>query len=194
MTIMMKKISIKDIIPPEEYEKVRDDYRRRIIALKKERRVDVGPKVSFVFENRDTILFQIQEMIRAEHMTDPRKIQDEIDIYTPLIPGPREMSTTMFIEIEDRETIKKELKMFVGIDRTVSLKVGRETIPGIFEEGRSTDDTVSSVQYVRFRLTPHQIAAFKNGGSVALEISHPRYPHSQTLSPLIRKALSTGLE
>lgn len=189
----MKKISLNDILPLDEYQRRRDEIRRRIIAVKKERRIEVGPRVSFVFENSDTVLFQIQEMIRAEHMIAPQKIQEEIDVYNSLIPEPRELSATMFIEIEDQGRIKKELEAFVGIDAAVSLSIGDESVPGVFESGRTRDNAVSAVQYVRFRLTPEQIGALKGGGRAALVISHPRYSFSHDLPLALTKTLSEEL-
>ncbi|HEY4908440.1 MAG TPA: DUF3501 family protein, partial [Methylomirabilota bacterium] len=104
---------LKDVLNFFEYEKVRAEMRERAIELKRVRRVTVGRYLSFVFENRDTVLFQIQEMCRVERITDDAKIQDELDA---IVPGPRELSATLFIEITDKEQIQPVLDRFMGID------------------------------------------------------------------------------
>ncbi len=189
----MDKITMTDIISLADYEDRRDEIRKRIINLKKKRRLEVGPKVSFVFENKDTVLFQIQEMIRAERMTDPRKIRDEIEVYSPLLPEGREFSTTMFIEIQDPNAVKTELESLVGVDKVVSLRIGEAVVSGSFEEGRTRGNAVSSVQYVRFRLTPDQVARFKAGEPAELTISHPHYTFNRTIPPRMRRVLAGEL-
>jgi hypothetical protein len=110
------KIERSDVLNFFEYEKVRGAMRERVIELKRLRRVTVGEHLSFVFENRDTVLFQIQEMCRVERIIDDAKIQDELDVYSALLPGPGELSATVFIEIADKEQIKPVLDRFMGID------------------------------------------------------------------------------
>ena len=101
----MDKIRLQDVVNFFEYEKVREARRAHVIELKRRRRVPVGHHLSFVFENRDTVLFQIQEMCRAERIAADTKVQEEIDVYNALLPGPRELSATLFIEIEDIEEL-----------------------------------------------------------------------------------------
>ncbi|HEX9144206.1 MAG TPA: DUF3501 family protein, partial [Candidatus Binatia bacterium] len=98
----MKKLALEDIMGTAAYQKVRENFRRRIIELKQARRVAVGDKVTLVFENRDTVTFQIQEMVRAENISDLDKIREEIDVYNELIPEPGELSATLFLEIEEQ--------------------------------------------------------------------------------------------
>src|SRR5574341_953144 len=98
----MKKIVLNDILGFAAYEKIRPEFRQEIIEKKKNRRVSVGDQISLVFENRDTVIFQIQEMLRAEKITDLDKIREEIAVYNEFIPNPGELSATLFIEIEDR--------------------------------------------------------------------------------------------
>ena len=107
------KIELGDVLNFFEYEKIREQMRRRVIALKRTRRVAVGPYLSFVFENRGTLLVQIQEMCRVERITDDAKIQDEIDVYRALLPRPGELSATLMIEIADKEQIKLAAVHFV---------------------------------------------------------------------------------
>lgn len=175
----MEKIALKDIINIYEYEKTREGFRRRVIDLKRARRIAVGEKLSFVFENRETVLFQIQEIVRAERIVDEDKIVYEVQIYNELIPEPGELSATMLIEIEDQAHIKEELYRFQGIDEgnKVFIAVGEdERIAGIFETGRSKADKISGVHYVRFRFNPAQILALREGRKeICLVVDHLNY-------------------
>ena len=148
----MNKIILDDILGYSAYEKVRQKFRDEIIEKKRRRRVSVGDKVSLVFENRDTVIFQIQEMLRAERITDLDKIREEIAVYNELVPNPGELSATLFLEIEDQSHLRQDLLQFLGIDEAVALKVGAHVIPARFEDGRSKEDKISAVQYVRFSL------------------------------------------
>ncbi len=171
------KIELKDVLNFFEYEKVRDEMRRRVIAMKRPRRVPVGSYLSFVFENRDTVLFQIQEMCRVERITDDARIQDEIDVYNAMLPGPGELSATLMIEIEDKEQIQPVLDRFMGIDtgQRVWLQIGKEfAVSGDFEPGRSDEEKgkLSAVHFVRFAFPPEAIRAFKDA-DVWLVVDQP---------------------
>ncbi len=111
-----EKIERKDVLNFFEYEKVREETRARIIELKGRRRVSIGRHLSFVFENRDTLLFQIQEMCRVERITDDARVQDELDVYNTLLPRRGELSATLFIEITEKDQIQSVLGRFMGID------------------------------------------------------------------------------
>ncbi len=132
----MNKIALEDIIGNAAYEKVREKSRQRIIDLKRRRRVSVGDKVTLVFENRDTVIFQIQEMMRAEKISDLDKIREEIEVYNELIPGTWELSATLFLEIEDQTHLREELLKFLGIDRPFTLR--SEAIPSMRALKRAT--------------------------------------------------------
>ena len=158
------KIELKDVLNFFEYEKVRDRMRGRVIDLKRVRRVPVGRHLSFVFENRDTVLFQIQEMRRVERITDDARIQDELDVYNALLPGPGELSATLFIEITDKDQIQPVLDHFMGIDvgPTVWIQVGKDfAVPGEFEAGHSDEEKgkLSAVHFVRFTFPPGAVSA-----------------------------------
>jgi len=190
----MKKIAVEDIMGLSAYEKARDELRRRIIELKKRRRVSVGEKVSLVFENRATVIFQIQEMIRAERITDPDKIRDEIEVYNSLIPRPGELSATLFLEIEDQSRLREELLKFLGIDERVFLMIGGDSIHARFEEGHSKEDKISAVQYVKFPFSPELTRRFTEGQEeVSLVIDHPNYQATAALAPEVRKSLAEDL-
>ena len=189
----MKKVVLDDILGFSAYEKVREEFRREIIEKKKLRRVSVGQNISLVFENRDTVIFQIQEMLRAERITDLDKIREEIAVYNELIPNPGELSATLFIEIEDQTHLREELLQFLGIDEAVLFKVGEQQIPGRFEEGRSKEDKISAVQYVRFPFSAAARQAFIAGAPAEIVIGHPNYRASKVLSTAVQSSLAQDL-
>jgi len=176
MNMANEKIGLKDVLNFFEYEKVRAEMRGRVIDLKRVRRVPVGQHLSFVFENRDTVLFQIQEMCRVERITDDARIQDEIDALNALLPGPGELSATLFIEITDKAQIQPVLDRFMGIDLgpTVWIQVGKDfALPGKFEAGHSDEEKgkLSAVHFVRFAFPPEAVRAFADS-PVHLVVDH----------------------
>ena len=189
----MNKIVLDDILGFAAYDKVRQRYRDDIIEKKKNRRISVGDKVSLVFENRDTVIFQIQEMLRAERISDLDKIREEIEVYNELIPDPGELSATLFLEIEDQAHLRDELLKFLGIDETVSFQVGERAICGKFEEGRSKEDKISAVQYVKFPFDAESRRAFVDGKRAAVMIDHPNYKARTVLSPAVQNSLAEDL-
>ena len=189
----MEKVILDDILGFAAYENVRQKFRAEIIEKKKKRRVSVGDRVSIVFENRDTVIFQIQEMLRAERIADLDKIRDEIAAYNELIPNPGELSATLFLEIEDQTNLRDDLLKFLGIAETVFLKVGKCSIRARFEEGRSKADKISAVQYVRFPLDDQARLAFVSGERAELIIDHPNYKARATLAPEAQESLAEDL-
>ncbi|MPZ76938.1 MAG: DUF3501 family protein [Deltaproteobacteria bacterium] len=189
----MRKVVLEDILGLAAYEKVRQDFRQRIIELKQKRRVSVGDRVSVVFENRDTVIFQIQEMLRAERITDLEKIREEIETYNELIPEPGELSATLFLEIEDQTHLRDELLKFLGIDKAVSLKIGTHAVSALFEAGRSKEDKISAVQYVRFRFDPQALQAIVRGERTELVIDHEEYKAAVVLQPETQRSLAEDL-
>jgi len=181
----MRTLTQGDLIPFVEYERLRDSFRRRIITLKQRRRIAVGDKVTLVFENRDTIQFQIQEMIRAERLFDSGRIQEELDVYNALLPGPGELSATLMIEITESARIKEDLDAFQGIDRgeTVALQAGSHRVCGSFEAGHSKEDKISAVHFVRFRPSREFVDALAEGTGASVAIMHPRYPAKAPVPP-----------
>ena len=149
----MNAITSGDVIPYEEYERQREAFRAKIIALKQRRRISIGPLITVVFENRETLQFQIQEMIRAERIIDPVKVQDELDVYNELLPAANQLSATLLIEITDTATMKESLDRFMGLDqgRTLAITAGGETVFGQFEGGHSHETKISAVHFVRFK-------------------------------------------
>ena len=174
----MKAITAGEIIPVEEYERQREVFRAKIIALKQRRRLSIGPFITMVFENRETVRFQIQEMIRVERIFDPGKVQDELDVYNALLPQPNELSATLLIEITDDATIKERLDQFMGLDHgeKVAIVADGEAVFGEFEGGHSHDTKISAVHFIRFRPT----ASFKKAVAdltrpVTIRVSHGGY-------------------
>ncbi len=190
----MKLISRSDIKGPALYAGFRDDYRKRVIELKKPRRVIVGDRVSLVFENRHTLLFQIEEILRAESLTTDAEIQAEIDVYNPLLPTEDALSATLFIELPADIDARRELDQLIGLDEHVVLHIGQHAIRAAFEPGRSTGERISAVQYTRYPLSPEAKAALLTPNtSLALEIDHPNYAHRVALSEDTRASLAADV-
>ena len=192
----MTPIAAAEILNLYDYEKVREPRRRAVIALKAERRVAVGRYLSFVFENRETVWFQIQEMVRAERLVDEAKIAEEIAVYNTLLPRPGELAATMFIEIEDPERIKPVLDALLGIDTRdyVRLQVGPDVVVGTFETGHSDEELgkLSAVHFVRFALSPAARRRFADS-EVALLVEHPNERGRTVLSEATRRRLAEDL-
>ncbi|MGH3055348.1 MAG: DUF3501 family protein [Gaiellaceae bacterium] len=196
----MKKVTLDDIMGLERYEQARTECRQRIITLKKHRRVSVGDQVTFVFENHDTMWFQIHEMLRAEHIADLDRVREELEVYNAIIPGQSELSATMLIEITEESEIRKRLVGLIGIDEAVSMEIGGTggdgvRVGGTFEAGRSTADKLSAVQYVRFPLSDTARRAFLDTTQpVRLIIDHPNYRHQTVVDDAVRHSLAQDLE
>ena len=189
----MQKILRDDVRDLVQYEKVRDEMRHRLIGLKRWRRVPVGDRLTFLFENRDTVLFQIQEMIRTERMVKEEKILEEIETYNDLMPGERELSATMFIEVDDPGRIREVLDSLKGIDRgsTVGLQIGgRFQVPGIFEGGRSNEEKISAVHFVKFPFSDSARDAFLDWREpIELVVDHPGYKRRTKIDGDTRRSL-----
>jgi hypothetical protein len=192
----VKRVEVAEVLNLHEYEKVRQARRAAIIALKAKRRVQVGRYLSFVFENRDTVWFQIQEMVRAERIVDEAKIAEEVDVYNDLLPQPGELAATMMIEIAESGEIKPVLDQLLGIDTRdyVRLEVGPHVIMGHFESGRSDEELgkISAVHFVRFSL-PVEARRIFSTSEVALVVEHPNERARTVLSDDTRRSLAEDL-
>jgi hypothetical protein len=174
----MTKLTLADIADLRAYERERESFRTEVIALKKRRRVSVGPFVSLLFENRDTVRFQIQEMARVERILTDEGIQTELDIYNPLIPEPGALCATLFVELTSDEELRTWLPRLVGIERSVELRLVDGTVmravPAAQHDAHLTRETITaSVHYLTFAATPAQVAAF--GAGARLAIDHANY-------------------
>ena len=186
----MKPLTKDDLIPYEEYERVRDSFRQQIIELKRRRRISIGDRVTLLFENRRTIQFQIQEMIRAERIVDPAKVQEELDVYNAQLPGDGELAATLFIEITDSARIKSDLDVFQGIDQGQVLRItaGGAAVHGQFEQGHSKEDKISAVHFVAFRPSRAFIDALAQPDVPAfISLDHPAYRAERPVPDEVRR-------
>jgi len=196
----LRKIELKDIRNIAEYEKVREAMRAEIIALKKNRRLEVGPNLSLVFENRQTVLFQIHEMVRTERLVDDGKIQDEIDAYQNLIPAAGELSATLFIEIPGiaempHDKAIEAVNHFQGFDAGgIVIEAGSERSAGVFEAGFSNDEKMAAVQYLKFPVDSAMREALADPDVPArLTANNGRYRAEARLTPAMRAELLRDL-
>jgi hypothetical protein len=186
----MPKLTLDDIVDLRAYEREREEFRARIIALKKRRRISVGPVVTFVFENADTVRFQIQEMARVEKTITDEGIETELRIYNPLIPDPGNLAATMFIELTSDDALRNWLPRLVGVERAIRLRLGSgdeavtvaNSVDADHEKQLTRDEITASVHYLHFSLTPDQVERFA-AGPVVLVVDHPEYAHETTLGP-----------
>ena len=183
---MPAKLTLDDIADLRAYEREREAFRDHVIALKKRRRVGIGPVVTVVFENRDTVRFQIQEMARAERMLTDEAIQTELDIYNTLVPEGNQLACTLFIELTSDDLLRNWLPKLVGIERSLALQIGDDLVvpstPEAQHEAQLTrEEITASVHYVYFNLTPEQVDAFERG-PVTLAVDHPNYQEATPLS------------
>lgn len=190
-TSLVRPIVPGDIKGPRRYEPIRDDYRRRMMELKRPRRLVVGDRVSVVFENRHTLTLQIEEMCRAEGLHQAEQIAAEIEVYNEMMPTADSLSATLFIELPADADPYAELKKLVGLDEHVRLELGERSIAAAFETGRSTEDKISAVQYLRFPLTADDHRALATEGTgVAIVIEHPGYRHRADGGEALRASLA----
>ncbi len=192
----MSKLTHEDLYSLEEYDRIRPEYRARIMEHKKRRKVHVGPMATLHFEDRHTMQYQIQEMLRIERIFEHEGIQDELDAYNPLIPEGTNWKATFMIEVPDPEERKRVLARLVGIEDRVWVQVGdHEKVYAIADEDleRDTPDKTSSVHFLRFELTPEMIRDVLAGAPVRVGIDHPEYRHETELDEDTRKALAEDL-
>jgi len=191
------EISRDDILALDEYVKVRPDRKRRVTALKKNRRVSVGPDATFYFESFDTMLHQVQEMLYIEKGGDDQ-IDDELSAYNPLIPNGRELVATLMFEIDEPVRREKVLARLGGVEETVTIRMNGETVTAIPEDDidRTTaDGKASSIQFLHFPFTDTQVEKFRDPDTtVTLAIGHKQYGHMSNLPEPVQKALSTDFD
>jgi len=190
----MRPLEPSDILDLTAYEKIREDFLEKTIALKRPRRIQVGDRLCFVFENRDTVRFQVQEMTRAERTVKEEAIAEEVAVYNELIPGENELSATLMIEIPEMDRIRGELDRLIGIDEHVFLDVGDESVRATFDAKQFEEDRISAVQYVRFPLGQKLAAAFRDPAvPAALRADHPSYQARTPIEGESRSSLAADL-
>lgn len=192
----MKQIEFGEVKNIYEYEKVRDDFRKKIIDAKKVRRIRLGDKMTLVLENRDSVLFQIQEMLRVERIVSDEGMQHEINTYNQLVPKEKEVSGTLLIDITEKSLIKPVLDSLVGLNKnSFFLRIGMNDIVAVFDEGQAEDERISAVQYVKWKLTDEDVRNLKDSSVEAAIVSkHPNYSFVQALSHEQRRAIVEDLE
>jgi len=183
----MPKLTLADIVDQRAYEREREEFRRRIIELKKKRRISVGPVTTLLFENADTIRFQIQEMARVEKIISDEGIETELRIYNPLVPEPSSLAATLFIELTTDAELREWLPKLVGIETMIEFRfpsadgngageVVRCQVDADHEKQLTRDEITAAVHYVHFTFEAAQIERFA-AGPVTLAITHPDYTH-----------------
>jgi hypothetical protein len=188
---LVRPITRLDIKGPAIYAHIRDDYRNRVIEMKRVRRVLIGDHVELVFDNRHTLTLQIEETCRLENLTRDDQILEEIDVNNQLMPTEDSLAATMFIALPQDEHIKENLRALVGLDEHVIMHIGDHAIRAAFEPGRSTEDKISAVQYTRYPLSAEAKAALRTPGTpIAIEIDHPNYRHRVQCSEELRASLA----
>jgi hypothetical protein len=193
----MQKLTRDDLYSLEEYAKVRKDFRGKVLEHKKNRKVHLGENATLYFEDRLTMQYQIQEMLRIEKIFEEEGINEELDAYNPLIPDGSNLKCTFMIEFDDVAERKDALAKMIGIEDKVWIQVdGNDKVFAIADEDleRDTEEKTSSVHFMRFELTPDMVQAAKSGASLSMGIDHDNY--QQSLSPVpdnIRNALVADL-
>ncbi len=194
----MQKLTRDDLYSLERYAELRPEFKARVLEHKRNRVVPVGPMATLYFEDRLTMQYQVQEMLRIERIFEPEGIAEELAAYNPLIPDGSNWKATFMIEVPDPEERKRVLAQLVGIEDRVWVQVGEfERVYAIADEDmdRATQDKTSSVHFLRFELTPDMVAAAKQGAMIGVGIEHDLYRHQVVpLADNLRAALVADLD
>ncbi len=197
MTVMAKEITRADILDMAEYGKIRADKRRALVAVKRNRRVPLGPHATFYFESYETMWQQVHEMLFIERGGE-EQIPDELDAYNPLIPKGRELVATLMFEIDNPVLRKTVLGGLGGVEETVFMRLDGEDIMARAEadvDRTSAEGKASSVQFLHFDFTDAQAAAFaRPGAEVTLGVRHPAYAHMTVLTDAVRAELAQDFD
>jgi hypothetical protein len=192
----VKPVTLKEILPLAQYEVLRPRLRPLLIAEKNRRRLEVGDHLTILFENGQTIWYQIEEMIRTEHICDETAIRHEIDTYNELLPRPGELTATLLIQYPDATQRDVAVRELVGFERHVWICLGDRREAGRFDLRQMSPERVSSVQFVRFQLGGLDATEFltlANAGKVAIEVDHPKMQARAAITGPLAEALSTDL-
>jgi Protein of unknown function (DUF3501) len=191
----MRPLTLQDLWPLSVYEGVRDEFRREVIAAKQHRRVHVGPVMTFIFENRLTVKFQVQEILRAERVTTPAAVAEELEGFNGMLPARDELSATLMVELTGSEPdVAAELRKLRGLSKHLFFEVGTERRAAQFDEGRDDGQRISAVQYVRFPMATTRELLLDLGQPAHLVIDHPNYQYRTALPEGVRKSLAADLE
>ncbi len=193
----MNKLSVYDLYSLEQYHHLREQFRARVLEHKRRRQIAVGPVATLYFEDRLTIQYQVQEMLRIERIFETEAIEDELAAYNPLIPDGSNLKATFMIEIPDAEERRRELKRLAGIEDRLYLRVDEmDPVYAIADEDmdRKTDEKTSAVHFVRFEVGAETVAPLKHGAPLHFGCDHPEYRHEITLNDGQRLALVADLD
>ena len=195
----MKPLALAEIVDIDAYEPLRDAYRARVVAAKRARRMAVGDRVMLLFENRETVRFQVQEMLRVERIRAPEKVQHELDVYNELLPQGGDLSATLMIEITEPGAIRAELDRMLGIDACVFLVLGDAAnavrVRASFDTTQLEEDRISAVHYLRFPLSPEATARLRDPAFAAqIAIDHDHYRVAAALPHALRASLVADLD
>jgi len=196
-TAVTRKLTVDDILDLRAYEKIRAEKKAEILEVKRRRRIELGTFVTVMFESRDTMWYQIQEMLRAERVISEEGVVDELRAYNPLIPEAGQLCATVFIELTSESAMREWLTKLVGIERSFRLLLadGREVAPVTDEQhdaALTRDDVTAAVHYIRFEFTPDDLVAFR-AGPVTLVCTHPNYREAMELADFTIAELSRDL-
>jgi hypothetical protein len=186
----------EDLFPLEKYARMRNEFRAKVMAHKKTRHVPLGDHASLYFEDQLTMQYQVQEMLRLERIFEPELIQEELDVYNPLIPDGANWKATFMVEYPDVEERKVALAKLIGIEKAVYVQVADfSRVHPIANEDldRETEGKTSAVHFLRFELTPDMAAAAKAGAPIRAGIDHANYKVEITLSAPVRDSLAGDL-
>jgi hypothetical protein len=193
----MTKLAREDLYSLEKYAEVRPDYRAKVMAHKKNRRLPIGPNANLYFEDALTMQYQIQEMLRIEKIFEAAGIQEELDAYNPLIPDGSNWKATFMMEFPDPQERAQQLAKLIGIEKQVWVQVADfARVSPIANEDleRETEEKTSSVHFLRFELTPEMVAAVKEGAAVSMGIDHPNYTYAvEPIPQNVRDSLAGDL-
>ncbi len=192
----MNKLTRADLMGLEQYAVNRKAFREQVMAHKANRKVHIGPNATLYFEDRLTMQYQIQEMLRIEKIFEPDGIQDELDAYNPLIPDGSNWKATFMVEFPDVEERKQWLSKLIGIERNTWVQVaGCDKVYPVANEDleRETEEKTSAVHFLRFELLPVMVAAVTEGAAIQMGITHPNYAYEVTLVEASRAALVADL-
>jgi hypothetical protein len=191
----MQPLTVKDLWPAPLYEGVRDQFRREVIAAKQHRRVHVGPFITLVFENRLTVKFQVQEILRAERVISPEGVAEELDGFNGMLPAPGELSATLMVELTGSEPeVAAELRKLIGLSKHLFLEFGGVRVQARFDPGREDGHRISAVQYVRFPMASAARVLSDLSRPAHLVVDHPHYQHRTALPEGVRWSLAADLE
>jgi hypothetical protein len=190
----MKPVERREILDLAAYEEIREAFRRRIIELKRVRRISLGPNMTVLFENRDTALYQIQEMLRTERITREDAVLHEIETYNELVPAGLELSATVFVEYPDREERERMLAALAGVEGKFYVEVNGERVPVRNETRGVLPDRTTAVQYTKVLLTrTAKVALESEKVSVVFGVDHPAYTARVDLAPRTIEELRADL-